>query len=413
MARLVAARLPFYYGWVVLACLCFAGFSRQGPALATLSIFIEPLTREFGWSRTAVSGAVSLGGVLAALVTPLIGPLLDRRGARLVLCLAVLVNGVALILLSLTPSLLVFYLLFCIARMNWAGPFDIGIYGALNNWFVERRAFATSLATLAQMAGLVAMPLIAQFAIVHDGWRAGWLALGTVTLLVGFVPAWLFLVRRPEDLGLSLERTSRAPTAPVEPRFSRAQAIRTPAFWLLMLYTVLVYPAQAGVSLHQAPHLVERGIGPTSAAAIVAWFSLMSGLAVLACGFLPRRLPIRFPMSLVGVLLALGALLMTRVAEPADGYLAATLFGLGVGGVLTLLPIAWADYFGRANFGAIRGLALSAQVLAQAAGPLASGALRDLTGDYALALHCFAGLALLSAATALAARRPTTAGARS
>ncbi|HEX6266724.1 MAG TPA: MFS transporter, partial [Burkholderiales bacterium] len=121
VAPLIAGRVPFYYGWVVLACLCFAGFSRQGPALATLSIFIEPLTREFGWSRTALSGAVSLGGLLAALVTPLIGPVLDRRGSRLVLCLAVLVNGIALILLSLTPSLLVFYVLFCIARMNWAG----------------------------------------------------------------------------------------------------------------------------------------------------------------------------------------------------------------------------------------------------------------------------------------------------
>jgi sugar phosphate permease len=424
-APVLAGRVPFYYGWVVLACLCFAGFSRQGPALATLSIFIEPLTREFGWSRTALSGAVSLGGVLAALVTPLIGPLLDRRGSRLVLCLAVLVNGVALILLSLTPSLLVFYLLFCIARMNWAGPFDIGIYGALNNWFVERRGLATSLATLAQMAGLVAMPLIAQLAIVHDGWRAGWLALGVLTLLVGFVPAWLFLARRPEDVGLSPDGASAADShaspAALEARFSRAQAVRTPAFWLLMLYTVLVYPAQAGVSLHQAPHLIERGLSPTAAAAIVAWFSLMSGLAVLACGFLPRRLPIRFAMALVGVLLALGALLMTRVAANGEGYLAAGLFGLAVGGVLTLLPIAWADYFGRANFGAIRGLALSAQVLAQAAGPLVSGALRDLTGDYTLALNCFAGLALLSVAAALAARRPaplaahrsTSAGGRS
>jgi len=410
-APILAGRVPFYYGWVVLACLCLAGFSRQGPALATLSIFIEPLTREFGWSRTAVSGAVSLGGVLAALVTPLIGPLLDRRGSRLVLCLAVLVNGAALILLSLTPSLLVFYLLFCIARMNWAGPFDIGIYGALNNWFVERRAFATSLATLAQMAGLVAMPLIAQFAIEHDGWRAGWLALGVLTLLVGFVPAWLFLARRPEDLGLSPDGAPAAAGAaapPAEARFSRAQAVRTPAFWLLMLYTVLVYPVQAGVSLHQAPHLIERGFSPSTVAAIVAVFSLMSGVAAMAYGFLPRRLPIRFAMALTSVLLALGAWLML-----AGGYLAAALFGLGVGGVLTLLPIAWADYFGRANFGAIRGLALSAQVLAQAAGPLLSGALRDLTADYRLSLYCFAGLSLLSVAAALAARRPTAAGARS
>ena len=156
LPRAVAAALPIYYGWVVLACLCCAGFARQGPAVATLSVFVEPLTREFGWSRTALSGAVSLGGVLAALVSPLIGPMLDRRGSRLVLCLAVLVNGVALLLLSLTPSLLMFYLLFCVARMNWAGPFDLGIYGALNNWFLARRTAAASIVNLAQMFGLVA-----------------------------------------------------------------------------------------------------------------------------------------------------------------------------------------------------------------------------------------------------------------
>src|ERR1700746_372648 len=102
------ARLGVFFGWIVLGCLCCAGFARQGPAVATLSIFVEPLTREFGWSRTALSGAVSLGGVLAAVVGPPIGPLLDRRGSRLVLCASVLVNGLILMALSLTPSLFVF-----------------------------------------------------------------------------------------------------------------------------------------------------------------------------------------------------------------------------------------------------------------------------------------------------------------
>src|SRR3954463_1366418 len=174
---LLSARLPVFYGWIVLACLCCAGFARQGPAVATLSIFIEPLTREFGWSRTALSGAASLGRLLAAIAAPLIGPVLDRRGSRLVLCAVVLVNGTLLLLLSLTPSLLIFYLLFCVARMNWAAPFELGLYGALNNWFVRRRTFASSVATLAQQAGLVAMPLIAQLAMLREGWRAGWLAI--------------------------------------------------------------------------------------------------------------------------------------------------------------------------------------------------------------------------------------------
>ena len=137
LSRHLIHRLPFFYGWIMLACVCCAGFSRQGGAVATLSIFVEPMTREFGWSRTALSGAVSLGGVLAALSSPMLGRVLDREGARLVLCGAVLLTGAANMLLSLTASLPMFYLLFCIARMNFAGPFDLGIYGAVNNWFVR------------------------------------------------------------------------------------------------------------------------------------------------------------------------------------------------------------------------------------------------------------------------------------
>jgi OFA family oxalate/formate antiporter-like MFS transporter len=411
LPRLLSGRLPFFYGWIILACLCCAGFSRQGPAVATLSIFVEPLTREFGWSRTALSGAVSLGGVLAALASPLIGPLLDRHGSRAALCLAVLVTGAAMMLLSLTQSLLVFYLLFCIARMNWAGPFELGIYGALNNWFVARRAFATSIATLAQMAGLIAMPLLAQFAMRQHGWRMGWLAIGATTLLIGFLPVWLLMVRRPEDLGLRPDRlSSQDPvlrgSAIEEPNFSRRAAIGTTAFWLLLLYTVLVYPVQAGVSLHQAAHLIEHGIAPTIAATIVSIFSLMSAVASFACGFLPKWLPIRYLLAITGLLLTVSTLLMVGIATPRDGFVAAGLFGLGIGGVLTLLPIAWADYFGRANFAAIRSVALSAQVLAQAAGPLLSGALHDWTGSYTHSLQCFSVLSGLSILAALMARRP-------
>ena len=411
LPRLLSGRLPFFYGWVILACLCCAGFSRQGPAVATLSVFVEPLTREFGWSRTALSGAVSLGGLLAALSSPLIGPILDRHGSRIALCLAVLVTGTAMILLSLTQSLLVFYLLFCIARMNWAGPFELGIYGALNNWFVARRAFATSVATLAQMVGLIVMPLIAQLVMRQHGWRAGWLAIGSATLLVGFLPVWLFMVRRPEDLGLLPDRSVPArmagdPLGYPEPNFSRRGAIGTWAFWLLLLYTILVYPVQAGVSLHQAAQLIERGINPTIAATVVSAFSLMSAVASISCGFLPRSLPIRYPLALIGIFLAAGTVLMIGISSAKQAYIAASLFGFGIGGILTLLPIAWADYFGRANFAAIRSVALSAQVIAQAAGPLLSGALHDWTGTYERSLQCFVVLSGLSVLAALTARRP-------
>lgn len=413
--RFLVHRLPFYFGWVVLAAVCCAGFARQGPAVATLSMFIAPMSEEFGWSRTAISGAVSLAGVLAALATPLLGPLLDRYGARPMLALAVLLTAAMAFGLAFTPSLAVFYLLYCTARMNFAGPFDLGIYGAVNNWFLRRRAFATGVANLVQLLGLAAMPLIAYAAIAQGGWRSGWLAVGATVLIVGFLPVLLFVARRPEDLGLrpdgalaerdAGEGTGAGAERP-DPVFTRAQALRTPAFWLLSLYTLLVYPVQAGVSLHQAPHLVERGLGAGTAALIVASFSLASAASSLLFGLAARRLGMRPSLALSALSLALSTLILMRVETAIGGYAGAVLFGLGIGGVLTLLPVAWADYFGRRSYGAIRGIALSIQVLAQASGPLASGLLRDLSGDYALSLILFTVLSLTAVAAAALARAP-------
>ena len=403
-------RLPFFYGWIILGCVCCAGFSRQGGAVSTLTIFVEPMTRHFGWSRTAISGAVSLGGLLAALTAPALGRLLDRQGARAVLCWAVLLTGLANTALSATGSLLTFYILFCIARMNFAGPFDLGIYGAVNNWFVTRRSLTTAIATLAQMLGLVLLPLIAEFGIAHGGWRAGWLAVGFAVLAVGLVPTWLLLVGAPEEVGLVPDRHVAAASVsiapPAEPIFTRAEALHTPAFWLLTLFTLLTFPVQAGVSLHQAPFLIERGLSPVIAASAVSTFSLMSSASSLAFGFFPRSLPIRYALGLIALLQCAGVLVLLGVHAPPQAYIGAGIFGAGIGGLMTMLPIAWADYYGRRSYGAIRGLALTGQVLAQAVGPLLSGVLRDRTGSYNLPLECFAAISALAILAALAAWPP-------
>ena len=158
--------------------------------------------------------------------------------------------------------------------------------------------------------------------------------------------------------------------------------------------------------MHQAAYLVERGLSPTTAATIVGAFSFASGCGSLGFGFLPRRLPVRYMLAAVGTLQAIGVLgLLGATAEP-EFYLAAAIFGAGIGGLLTLPPVAWADYYGRRSYGAIRGVALTFQVLAQAAGPLLSGVLRDATGSYTLSLECFATLSVLAVIAALFARPP-------
>jgi len=406
------ARLPFYYGWVILGCVCCAGLSRQGGAVATLSVFVTPMTTEFGWSRTAISGAVSLGGVLAAVLSPWIGRLLDKEGPRRVLCIAILTTGLANLALSQISTLWMFYVLFVVARVNFAVPFDLGIYGAVSNWFVARRSFALGLVTAGLSLGLVILPLVGQLAADWgSGWRDGWLAIGATVLVVGFVPAFLLLVRRPEDVGLEPDqrRTVDAPVqATAEPTFTRAEAYRTRSFWLLSLFTVLAYPVQAGISLHQAPFLIERGLSPTLAAAVVSSFSIGAGVASVAFGLIPGRVAVRYRLALVGLLMGIGAALLLGLRSAPTAFVAAVVFGLGIGGLLSMLPLAWADYFGRTSLGAIRGIALSVQVVSQASGPLLSGILRDLTGGYEASLICFWALSWSSLAAALFAHPPTS-----
>lgn len=411
--QFVAARTPFYYGWVILACICCVSFARQGAAVATLSIFIGPMTDELGWSRTAISGAVSLSGILAAVSSPMLGPLVDRHGARTLLMWAVMAMAIGCLLLATVESLPLFYLYFCLARTSFAGPFDLGIYGALNNWFVRLRPIATSISTLWFMVGLTAMPLIGHFAMGAGGdWRWGWAAIAATVVIMGFVPTALLLLRRPEDIGLkpdggvAAKAGAAASSSEVEPNFSRAQALRTRAFWALLAFTFLAYPVQAGVSLHQAPHLIELGLSPTIAATVVSTFSAVSGVVGFLVGPIVRPIGVRWMLCMVAGFLAAAAFFMNQIETPVMAYFAAALFGVGIGGLLTVPMIAWADAFGRRSFGTIRGLALSVQVSGQAIGPVLSGILRDQTGNYQLSLVVFTGFAIAAGVAALGFVKP-------
>jgi OFA family oxalate/formate antiporter-like MFS transporter len=274
--------------------------------------------------------------------------------------------------------------------MNFAGPFDLGIYGVVGNWFIARRALAISIANLAEKAGLIFLPLLAYVVISHHGWRMAWAAIGAVVLIVGFLPPWLLIIGRSEDVGQvpdgrkrasgSINPVAAAVTAAVaEPVFTRAEALKTRAFWMLRLFTLMIYPVRAGMSLHQAAHLIERGLDAGTAAAAVSIFSSCALLATLAFGMLLARIGVRVSLAVTSCLLLGAALAMAAAADALTAALAAVLFGLGIGGMQVVLPVAWADYFGRRNFGAIRGVALTIQVTAQAMGPLISGLLRDWT----------------------------------
>ena len=415
MIRSLVQRLPFFYGWVIVGCTMCSSVVRQTAAVATLSIFIVPMTSEFGWSRTGISGAVAVGAVLGAFVAPFIGPLFDRHGSRTLLVASAVVMSGCCVALAGTQGLLWFYVAFGISRLMFSTPFEIGTTSAVTKWFVRRRARAMALLIMSTGLGLTIAPLVVAAAIDIAGWRAAWLTLAVIAIVFGVLPQWLLLVRSPEDIGLEPDGSAAVPensaaTARAagtgEINFTRTQALRTSTLWLMMVYTLLVFPVQAGVSLHQAPYLIERGISPTIAATIVSSFSLAGALSSLLFGYLGDRVPVRAALAASAALLALGAVTMRGVEGPLLGYASAVLFGAGIGGILTMIPVAWASYFGRAHFGAIRGITLPAQVGGQAIGPLAAGVLHDLTGSYASGLGVFAVLSLLAVGVALVTRAP-------
>ena len=413
MIRTLVQRLPFFYGWAVVGCAMCSNAVRQAASVTTLSIFIVPMAGEFGWSRTGISGAVSVGALLGALSAPFIGPLFDRHGSRALLIVSALAVSACCVALAGTRSLLWFYVAFGVSRMIFSTPFDLGTSSVAAKWFVRRRALAMSLLTTSIGIGLTILPLAAAIVIAGGGWRTGWLALAVIVVVLGVVPQWFLLVREPEDIGLRPDGDESAPRAVAgtgdaagEIAFTRAQALRTPALWLVMAYTLIVFSIQAGVSLHWAPHLVERGISPTITATIVSTFSLAIVLSSIVFGHVGDRVPVHATLAASAALMALGAIAMGAVSGPPLGYAASVLFGAGVGGILTMPPVALANYFGRAHFGAIRGMALPAQVGGQAVGPLLAGLLHDLTGSYASGLATFAALSLLAAAVAMATRAP-------
>ena len=123
-------------------------------------------------------------------------------------------------------------------------------------------------------------------------------------------------------------------------------------------------------------------------------------------GLVARNVSTPILLAFAGAILALSTFLMLHITKLIDGLLAFILFGMALGIILPLLPVAWADFFGRKNYGSIRGISLAVQVAAQAVGPIISGIMWDLTGDYVLSLKTFTVLSLFSVLFALSARPP-------
>ncbi len=398
-----ARATPFYYGWVILGLSGVASYSsRPLMSVAVLTVFVVPMSEQFGWTRAQVAGAVSLGGVVAVVAAPLVGPVLDRYGAGMVVGISSGVAGLCAVALGAVNHIWLFYLVYVPGRMVFASPLELGTSVAVSNWFIRRRPFALALNHVSQGSGLAVMPLVAQAIIGAWGWDTAWYALGAWTVAVGVVPAMLLMARRPEDLGLEpdggsgsaaagRQRSSarRPQSAQDEINFTLRQATRTRAFWLMVLFAFASFIVQAGVSLHQVPHFVDQGVPASIAVWTASTFAISQVPASIFWSAVSQRTAARYVMLGSGLVVSCGAVTTAFASEIAFGVLGAFILGFGVGGLHIIGRLVWADYFGRLHLGAIRAWGLAAQVGGQALGPITAGLTVDRVGSYQGAFLAF------------------------
>ena len=416
----LAHRLPFFYGWIILASASSTQVVRNASASLTLAVFIYPLADdpELGWSRTLIAGAASVGGLAASALSPLVGWLIDRYGARLVLAVSVFVMGLSTILLSLATIPIFFYLFYGISRVIFASPIPIGASVVVSRWFVRMRGRTNGILFASHSIGLVAFPLIASAVIASYGWKEAWVVLGALVWIIALIPVTFFIVQQPEDLGLrpdgdpevdpALSAPDDTPAAPAaeEPAWTRQEAMKTPALWILAVGVGTLFLVQAGINTHLAALLRDEGLSVFLSGVGLSLSAAFMGAGSLAWGWIAERFPVRYVLAAVAAAVALPALLFLTANTTLEGLAYSALLGFGVGGILSVPPIAYADYYGRRSLGAIRGVTEPFTSLGQAISTVAAGVVFDLTQSYDIALIAFAALAGLTAVVIMFARPP-------
>ena len=401
-----------YYGWWVVAAASGMSFANAATAISILTVFVVPMSQEFGWNRTEVAGATSLGAVLGAGLAPFTGRAVDRFGARVTLVAGGLIVVAGCLYLAGAQALAGFYVAFTAVRIADQGLIQVSASVTAGKWFARYRGRATGLVMLGNAGGVIVMAPLVQLVISAWDWRAAWVMLAGVMLVVGALPALLLVRRQPEDLGLRVDGEG-APDSPErselttdEPVVGLGAIVRTPSFWLILFSLFLVSTATSGIGLHLVPHLTQQGLSAGAAVAAVSVMAISGAVSALAFGLLAERAAPKLLLVLSYLLAAASMWVLMTADNLPETYLFAVMQGIVGTGINTLAPILWAGYYGRGSLGSVFGVSRAAQVVGFAVGPLASAVVYDRTGSYQGAFLALAALAVVAAILLLAARRP-------
>ena len=415
----------FFYGWYVVAVACLQGMFGNGAISTGFPRFFEPIRGDLGISYAAMSLVFSLARAEGGLGAPLVGWLVDKFGSRPMILFGGLTAGIGLMLLSFATEYWQLVLLFVgVVSVGKTAGLGQTLMATVNQWFIRRKAVALStLMTAFAGGGAIVVPLL-HLGIVFLDWRPTVFIIG-LFIAVLTLPVAYVIRSKPEDMGLrpdgdpptgaaAAPRPSRrgghhapaAATGSEEQNFTVRQALRTQAFWFILLGVITRVSATNSIIIHLFPLLVWKGVSEDIATLSA---SVMFFMAI----------PLRFLLGVAGGRLSPRKLLFYGMNLGAIGLVglwvlpqwpALIVFILGLAIVEGITSVNWimvGDYFGRSRFASLMGAMSIFHNIGMFIAPIYAGWIRDTTGSYEIVLATFAPTFVLSAVMFALAGRPT------
>jgi MFS family permease len=365
------------YRWVIVAAGGVLGCVAIG-GMFSLPVFLRPIAQDTGWSVSGVSSAMTIGFLAMACTSMLWGSLSDRFGPLPVVLTGSIGLAASLALASQAPSLLAFQIMFGLMVGGTISAIFAPMMACVTGWFDTHRSLAVSLVSAGMgVAPMIMSPLAAWLVTNHD-WRTSMLVMATVVGCI-MIPVAL-LVRRPPALARGNVATA-GDDAP--PEMSRAQALRSPQFIILLATNFLCCATHSGPIIHTVSYAVTCGIPLITAVSIYSVEGLAGLGGRIAFGLAGDRLGAKRVLVAGLLAQAFGALAYVFVRELAAFYAVAAVFGFIYAGTMPLYSVLVRENFPLRMLGTVIGGTAMAGSLGMSAGPLAGGLIYDAFASYA------------------------------
>ena len=385
-----------FYGWINLAGLMLTYGSLCGTVTYAYGVFLPFMGEAFDWSRSTLSGPYTVFFIITGLLSPIAGITISKFGARINILLCNMVVVVGLFAMSKVDAIWHAYVFFGImGGIGLAFGEFIPVTTVINNWFIRKRSLAMALLfTSGGLAGF-AMPPIISWLILTFGWRSAWVFLAAIHLIFTVISGGI-IRSRPEDMkqmpdGVAEEKTKLNEKHIIPPKvyqtsvdWTAGEALRSRSLWMIVaLFTIIIYVLNL-MATHQVAYVTDIGFSPIVAATALGMMLGLSIIGRLLCGVLAMHFDNRILAACFLGSMGLGILSLMYAGNMLTLYLYSTLTGIGIGGMIVLMPNMIGAYFGRSHYARILGWAAPVVTLISASSPSITGILHDLTGSYSI-----------------------------